>query len=84
MHEKSEHDWTNHPTHFNVLKKYSYWNRSIQLIKEKHNCRFIIAFHIVMLALRTDVPIRMRRTIAIDVRMATAIIKVIKTATPRR
>lgn len=37
-----------------------------------------------ILTLRTDVAIRMRRTTAIDVRTATTIIKVMKTATARR
>jgi hypothetical protein len=37
-----------------------------------------------ILTLRTDVAIRMRRTIAIDVRTATTIIQVMKTATARR
>ena len=37
-----------------------------------------------MLALRTEVAIRMRRTIAIDVRIATSMIKLIRTVKTRR
>ena len=43
-----------------------------------------IAYNKVMLALRTEVAIRIRRTTAIDVRMATSMIKVIRTVTTRR
>lgn len=50
----------------------------------KLNHIFIIAYNKVMLALRTEVAIRMRRTTAIDVRMATSMIKVIRTVTTRR
>lgn len=50
----------------------------------KLNHSFIIAYNKVMLALRTEVAIRMRRTTAIDVRMATSMIKVIRTVTTRR
>lgn len=52
--------------------------------KKQLNASLIIAYHKVMLAFRTDVAIRMRRTIAIDVRMATAMIQVISTVTARR
>jgi hypothetical protein len=50
--------------------------------KLDHGC--IIACDVVMLALRTEVAIRMRRTIAIDVRMATTMIKVIRIVTTLR
>jgi len=41
----------------------------------------IVAFYIVMFASRTEVAIRICRTIAIDVRMSTTMIKVIRIVT---
>ena len=54
-------------------------NKSKQL-----NHSSLIAYHKAVLAFRTDVAIRMRRTIAIDVRIATTMMKVISIVTARR
>ena len=62
-----------------MLSDINFVNKSKQL----HHSS-IIAYHKAILAFRTDVAIRMRRTIAIDVRIATTMMKVISVVTARR